>query len=82
MQDLPQSCSLTAPRMQERRRKFAALPLIEEITSGGATLLRYRAEPGVEEALRELIRLEAECCPGIDFALSAEDDAFVLRVAG
>ena len=82
MYEIPQSCSLTAPEMEERRRKFAALPLIDESTAAGATLLRYRAEPGVEEALRELIRLEGECCPGIEFGLEHEEDALVLRIAG
>lgn len=74
--DIPNSCSLTAPEMVERRRAFARLPLIED--AGGR--LRYRDEPGVEEALRELIRLEAECCPDISFSLTREKEELVLAI--
>jgi hypothetical protein len=82
MIEIPQSCSLTDPELRERRAAFASLPLIEETTADGATLLRFRDEPGVEATLRELIRLEAECCPGIDFSLSASRGEVTLRVAG
>jgi hypothetical protein len=82
MNEIPQSCSLTAPEMEERREAFAKLPLIGERVEGGATLLSYRDEPGVEAALRELVRLEAECCPGIALELSAGDGEVVLRIAG
>ena len=82
MNEIPQSCSLTAPQMEERKAMFAALPLVEETTSGGATLLRYADEPGVEATLHELIRLESECCPGIDFSLTKDGGALVLRIVG
>ena len=75
--DIPNACSLTAPELAERRRAFAALPLIDD--SGGR--LRYRDVPGVEQTLRDLIRLEGECCPGIDFALTRERDELVLTLS-
>lgn len=75
--DIPNSCSLTAPELAERRRAFAALPLIDE---AGARL-RYRDEPGVEATLRDLIRLEAECCPDVRFELSRDGDALVMTVS-
>ena len=81
MNDIPQSCSLSAPELAERRRLFAALPLEGEEAAGGATLLRYRDEPGVRDALRELIRLESECCPGVDFRLTSDERGLVLRIA-
>lgn len=74
--DISNACSLTAPELAERRRAFAQLPLIDE--AGGR--LRYRDEPGVEDKLRELIRLEAECCPTIRFELIREEGDLVLTV--
>lgn len=76
--DIPNACSLTAPELAERRRAFAALPLLEDT---GARL-RYRDEPGVEDALRDLIRLESECCPSVRFDLSRENGALVLAIEG
>jgi hypothetical protein len=80
--DIPQSCSLTDAELRARRDAFAKLPLLDERTEGGATLLRYADEPGAEATLRELVRLEAECCPGIDFSLMKDGGALVLRIAG
>lgn len=74
--DIQNACSLTAPELAERRRAFAALPLIEDTP----TRLRYRDGPGVESSLRELIRLEAECCPDIDFALERKEGELVLTI--
>ena len=75
--DIPNACSLTAPELAERRRAFAALPLIDD----SGSRLRYRDEPGVEDTLRELIRLESECCPGVRFELSRERDELVMTVS-
>ena len=75
--DIPNSCSLTAPELAQRRAAFALLPLVED--TGAA--LRYRDEPGVEEALRDLIRLEAECCPGVRFDLAREEGTLVLAIS-
>lgn len=74
--DIPNACSLTAPERAERLRAFAALPLIDDGPAG----LRYRDEPGVEDSLRELIRLEAECCPDIRFALERKGRELVLTI--
>ena len=43
---------------------------------------RYRRAPEVEAKLRELIVLEAECCPFLDFELAEEGDEVVLKVSG
>ena len=79
---IPHTCSLSALELQERREAFARLPLLDERTENGATLLRYRDEPGVEATLRELIRREADCCPGLDFSLTVGEGDLTLRVGG
>jgi hypothetical protein len=67
------TCSLTKPQLSERLLAFAELPLID-----GS--LRFRDAPGVEERLRELIRLENECCPAARLALEHDGDALVLGI--
>lgn len=75
--DISDACSLSAPELAERRRAFSALPLVDD--TGGR--VRYRDEPGVEDALRDLIRLESECCPGVRFELTREEGMVVMTVS-
>lgn len=67
------SCSLTKPQLSERLMAFAELPLIDGT-------LRFRETPEVEARLRELIRLENECCPGARLTLGRDDGGLVLSI--
>lgn len=67
------SCSLTKPELSERLMAFAELPLI-------AGSLRFRDAPEVEARLRELIRLENECCPAARLTLERGDGVLVLGI--
>jgi hypothetical protein len=45
-------------------------------------MARFRNEPGVEEELRELARLERRCCAFADWAVGTEDGLAILDVEG
>jgi len=42
--------------------------------------LRFRDGPGVEARLRELMRLENECCPAARLTRERDGDALVLGI--
>ena len=72
MADLPIACSLTGPELRERRETVLAavrsrVREVREIESGMA--LRFDPEGNVLSALAELIELERQCCPFLQFAL-------------
>lgn len=78
------ACSLQADQLAERGRDFSRLAqraLTRRARKEGAVVLTYRATPEVEEALRELIRREAECCPFLDIELLAGEGELSLRVS-
>ena len=83
--DLPMACSLSAAELEERGERWHRLAeraLVESSYEGGVAILRCRADPGVEAELRELVRLEGECCPFLTLAVSSRDGGLVLEVSG
>jgi hypothetical protein len=79
------ACSLDAGQIEGREkrwRRVAEGALITYGRSGDAARQRYRFSLEVERELKELIRLEAECCPFLDFQLHREADELVLEVKG
>jgi hypothetical protein len=83
--DLPLACSLGAADAEARAARWRVLAdraLTRAERVGAAAVLRYRGAPEVERELAELVALEAECCPFLDFALSRDDEHVVLRVSG
>ena len=81
MKELPViACSLTADHLPERRRRWEALPLVERAETACGVRLVFRAEPGVEEELRELAGLERDCCRFAGFEVSASGELVTLDV--
>ena len=82
---VPLACSLDASDASRRRERWLALAeralIGAERTPAGARHT-YRAERSVERELRELIELEAECCPFLEFELSSSDGALLLDIRG
>ncbi len=77
-------CSLDQPGLAERRerwRRLLARALISVDRTPGGARQRLRAADGVEGELRELIALEADCCPTLSFELSV-DEELTLEVRG
>jgi hypothetical protein len=81
----PIACSLGAGELDKRRARWQALgedALVEAVLTLDGARQTYRAEPAVERELRELVRLEAECCPFLDFDIARGEQGLVLRVSG
>jgi hypothetical protein len=76
---VPVACSLSGPQMATRdegmRRLFSAA-LVDAERSGST--LRLCFDRGHEGQVRELARLEAECCPFLDIRVAARDPHAVL----
>jgi hypothetical protein len=67
----PIACTLTDGDLRDRRKAWLKVGNYAkgsgEIPGGMA--FTFVAAPGVDDSLRELVRLEAECCPWMDFRL-------------
>ena len=62
--------------MAEYRRLFARALVARERTAIGIRFrFRFRAEPGIEDWVRDLAAREKECCPffGFDIAVDGEE---------
>ena len=79
----PPSCSLPMPDLRDRRATWAELGQralrASRRTADGARLT-YAAQPGVEDELRELARLEATCCSFADWSVTREGEQVILEV--
>jgi hypothetical protein len=85
MNELPTlACSLSPDERAQRGRELQELArraLAKRDREEAAVVLTYRAAPGVEGALRDVISREAECCPFLDFELATGDRELSLRVS-
>ena len=76
----PVACDMTNARdtpderLAEYRRLFARALVARERTAIGIRF-RFRAEPGIEDWVRDLAAREKECCPffGFDIAVDGEE---------
>ena len=69
------ACSLQDDELAVRARRWRTEiepAVIEERPIEEGLLIRLRRERETEASLSELIRLEAECCPHLDFELAEE----------
>ena len=85
MRDLPLACSLNASDLgarQERWRAIGERALRDRAREGDGVRLTFAGSPGVAEELRELVRLEGECCAFLDMSLATEGGDAVLTIAG
>jgi hypothetical protein len=83
--ELPIACSLGAAELEERARRWRSLAeraLLHSSYQDGVARLRCRAEPAIERELRELVRLEGECCPFLDLELAEREGELVLEISG
>jgi hypothetical protein len=82
MQDTPLVCTLTAADYRDRERAWLKLrPFVtaSEVMAGG---LRFTFGPaiGLRDSLTELVRLEAECCAWMTFAMAESPDGVQLSI--
>lgn len=77
------ACSLQPAELADRRaiwQRVAASALREQRLAPGGVQLVYAARDGVEETLRELVRLEGDCCAFADWVVQRRGDTVVLDV--
>jgi hypothetical protein len=83
MNDLPIACHLSAAELQERRRTVlaklrAAVVEIEEHPDGFAYY--FSAEDNRFQELAEVVDLERQCCPFLEFQLTVSAAGGPLRL--
>ncbi len=66
-------------RLREYERLFETVLLRRERQAGSVTLT-FRAEPGTREAVEDLARREAACCPFLDQRVESVDGEVVWTV--
>lgn len=82
-QELPVACSLSADALTDRRQVWQRLAdesLRTRTKTSAGMELRYSADDGVEERLRTLAALEAECCSFADWTVNRLGDDVRLEV--
>jgi len=80
---LPVACSLPQPDVVDRRAAWARLgerALRESRPAAAGVRLTYAALPGVERELRELTRLEADCCAFAEWRVERNENEVILEV--
>lgn len=85
MKDLPIACTLDAAAMGDRGDRWRALAdraLVGRERAAGRATLRLASSDGVAEELRELVRLEGECCAFLDMRVEEDGGELVLSIAG
>src|SRR5262249_7854279 len=84
MADQPIACSLDPGELRDRQSEIRALAARalagSERTETGA-VLRFRANPEVEAAVRELARRERACCPFFELTIEATPEVVTLHVS-
>jgi hypothetical protein len=79
----PIACTLTPANLAaqaSRWLKLAARAMTERDETAAGVRLSFRAEPGVEQELRELATVESECCAWATWAVEPTADSVVLDV--
>jgi hypothetical protein len=83
MHDLPIACNLSAAELQERRRTVLAKlrPAVVEIEERADGFAYYfSAENNRLQELAEVVELERQCCPFLEFQLTVAAGGGPLRL--
>ena len=81
--DVPVACSLTAAGLAEqagRWARLAARAMTARTKTADGLRLSFRPEPGIEDELRALAAVEAQCCPWATWMVRATATQLVLDV--
>lgn len=77
------ACSLDDQELAARATRWrteVGPAVIERRPGEGGLLTRLEGRPETEASLRELVRLEAECCPHLDFDIARRGGELHLTV--
>ena len=80
----PAACALGPEDAVERRRRFDELcseALVDCTLTETGLRLRFHRRPQIEDALRELARLESDCCAFARFEVTVVGDAVQVDVS-
>src|ERR1700730_1955977 len=82
MQDNPLVCILTAADYRDRESAWLKLGtyLIASAPTPGGLSVTFAPALGLQESLSELVRLEAECCAWMAFAVAASPEGIQLTI--
>ena len=78
---IPVACTLTGGEQVDRAAEFAALfagGLVDARRTEDELLLRFGR--GEEDAVRDLLAREQECCPFLTMSITADDDSVTARI--
>ena len=80
----PVACSLTPQDLATqatRWQQLAVRAMTDRAETANGLRITFRAEPGVEDELRELAAVENQCCPWATWTAEATAEHVVLDVA-
>lgn len=82
MEDTPLVCTLTNADYHDRERAWLKLrPFVRAFASvPGGLSFTFSPATGLEDSLTELVRLEAECCAWMTFAMSETPEEVHLTI--
>ena len=82
MRDNELVCSLTAADYRDREAAWLKVGNYLRVSTAvpGGLRIRFAPTRGLADSLTELVRLEAECCPWMDFAMSESPDGIRLSI--
>ena len=81
--DRPVACSLTSADMAARVgrwRRLAVRAMTGRTETADGLRIRFRADPGVEDELRDLAAGENDCCPWAAWAVKTAGHEVVLEI--
>jgi hypothetical protein len=79
------SCGLSPEQLRTRMAHIAVIlehNPHEQTTIDRGRRLIFPADPDLESQLRDLIRLESECCPFLEMTIERRGQVLILTVSG
>ena len=83
MQDIPIACTLTAADYRDREKAWLKLGRFVRASAPipGGLSVSFTPALGLHHSLTELVRLEAECCAWMSFAIADSSDEIRLSIS-
>jgi hypothetical protein len=83
----PVACDMSAARdtPDERLAAYEDLfehALLRRARDADSVVFRFRADPGTRDAVEDLARREAACCPFLDYRVETAEDEVIWTITG
>ncbi len=78
------ACTLTEADLEDREKAWLKLQpyVVRSESIAGGLVFTFRGVTGLRDSLAELVRLEAECCAWMTFAMGDSPKAVRLSITG